>query len=578
MLFFINMFGWIFEPRRAAVLPYVTYDCQDRVATEIAAALGVQDIGLDKSRDMGASWLVLTIFIWFWLFWPHQSFLLISRTEDLVESREDPDSLFWKLDFLYRHLPKWMKPGPSQVLRQRMVFKNKRNGSVINGCSTTGNAARGGRRRAVLLDEYAAFLLDDSYRVLASTQAVTNTRIFVSTPLGAAGGFYDVMHDPDMRLVRLRLAWWEHPQKQHGLYTTENGKLKVLDQHYEFPPDYPFILDGKLRSPWYDNECRRCPIPTIIAQELDIDYLGSSYLFFDRTVIQRAIQRDARPPCLVGELECNPERGEPGDFAACQGGRLELWMFLDALGRPPRQKYVVGCDIATGTLDAKGKGASKSAAKVYTANGRVLAASLVCSGVKPKEFAGMVVALCRWLTGESDDEVFLGWEANGPGREFGDEVIRLGYRCLYYKPRNDRSIESERTDIPGWWSAKESKKAILAEYERCVASGDLTNRCERALLQMECFVKTDSGSVQHIASLGKGDPNLRGDDHGDEVIADAVANLCCASLHGTIGGAESIEIPEGSFAARRRDYERAAEDRRGGGYWADRRRRRVSYA
>lgn len=572
-LFWLNTFGWIYEPRTPAVLPFITYECQDHAINTLLESLGTQDVGIEKSRDMGASWLVLAAFCWRWQFHPMQSFLLVSRTEDLVESGDDSDALFWKWDFLLRYQPPWLRP---PVKATRMNRKNLRTGSVVNGCSTTGNVGRGGRRTGAFLDEFHSFFIDDGYRALASTQAMTNTRVFVSTPQGSSGAFYDVMHDPYLRIAKLRLHWSEHPLKRQGLYTTAHGRLQIIDTEYRFDRDYPFVLDGKLRSPWYDNECLRCPVPKIIAQELDIDYLGSNYLFFDREVIQRAVARDSRPPFLKGELNCDPETGTPERFTQTDGGRTELWMYLDAYTRPPAGNYVIGCDVATGTTSAQGKAASKSAAKVYNATTRELVASFVVSGMRPKEFAGRVVSLSRWLAGDREDAPFLIWEANGPGREFGDEVIRLGHRHIHYKQRNEGSVTPTDTEIPGWWSTKANKRALLAEYERCLATGEIVNRSERALLQMEQFVKLENGSVQHVASIGKGDPNQTGDDHGDEVIADALATFGCITLRKSADPDNPIAAPapEGSLAWRRQQQPETTAP----SYWADARRgRKVSH-
>ena len=71
----------------------------------------------------------------------------------------------------------------------------------------------------------------------------------------------------------------------------------------QFPDAYPFILDKKLRSPWYDNEYKRCASPSEVGQELDIDFLGSDYQFFDSGTIDKLILGYCRDPDLVGDLE-----------------------------------------------------------------------------------------------------------------------------------------------------------------------------------------------------------------------------------------------------------------------------------
>ena len=110
ILFFINTFCWVYEPRSRSVIPFLTWEFQDETITRIVELLGNKDVILEKSRDMGASWMVLTIFFWQWCFHPYSAMGLVSRTEDAVDKSDDPDTLMWKLDFHLRNLPSFLKP------------------------------------------------------------------------------------------------------------------------------------------------------------------------------------------------------------------------------------------------------------------------------------------------------------------------------------------------------------------------------------------------------------------------------------------------------------------------------------
>ena len=100
-----------------------------------------------------------------------------------------------------------------------------------------------------------------------------------------------------------------------------------------FPEDYPFVTDGKKRSPWYDRECSRAVNPVEIAQELDIDYAGSDYQFFDPIAIERYKEQWCRDPEIVGDLEieiahCNALRLTPNPK-----GHFAMFVPLNAQGR-----------------------------------------------------------------------------------------------------------------------------------------------------------------------------------------------------------------------------------------------------
>ena len=52
LLFFVNTFLYVYEPRKPAILPFNTWEFQDRAFLLMDQFLGKRDIGLEKSRDM----------------------------------------------------------------------------------------------------------------------------------------------------------------------------------------------------------------------------------------------------------------------------------------------------------------------------------------------------------------------------------------------------------------------------------------------------------------------------------------------------------------------------------------------
>lgn len=216
LLFYVNVFGWTYNPKNTHVsrIPFVTWPYQDDAFRKMEEAIDSgHDAVIEKSRDMGASWMMLTLFQHRWQFRPLQSFLMMSRKEDLVDESGNSDSLFWKLDFLLEHQPNWLRP---QFQRNQMSLVNLENKSIISGETTNQNAGRGGRRTAVLIDEAAAIpkLVD----VDAATADVTDCRFWNSTPMGR-NHFYRLRCNKDARIIRLH--WSQHPLKARGLYTSE---------------------------------------------------------------------------------------------------------------------------------------------------------------------------------------------------------------------------------------------------------------------------------------------------------------------------------------------------------------------
>lgn len=526
MLFYTNAFVWTYDPRREGcpAVPFITYPFQDAALLELDDCIGQRDVLIEKSRDMGASWICLLVFEWRWHFKVLQSFLLVSRKEDLVDKTADPKSLFWKLDFIHQHLPRWLLPTYS---RQKMHLHNEDNGSTVDGESTGSETARGDRRTGILLDEFAS--VENGYEMLAATADATNSRIFNSTPKGTGNAFYDVAQS---EVRKLRFHWSIHPEKARGLY---------------------YDTGGQPRSPWYDAECRRRSHPMEIAQELDIDYLGSDYAFFDPAVLERIQRDEVRPAYRTGQLEFDTDTAEPLRWAD-GSGPIHLWTLLDGPGRPANDReYVVGVDVATGTTDASGKGASNSVISVGDRQTGEKVLEYAAAGISPYELAKLAVAICKWFQGPRAAGALLIWEANGPGRLFGDRVIDLGYRHVYYRA-NERSLSHKVTDTPGWYSTRENKLALIGEYRRALNESAFKNRSFEAIRECRFYVFTPAGGVAHSRSVNTVDPTGARENHGDRVVADA---LVWKGLKESTPA--RVERPPGflgSFFERRRDARR----------------------
>ena len=533
LLFYVNVFGWTYDPRKSnGVLPFITYPFQDDGLTQIQDCIqNGSDLVIKKSRDMGASWMLLTVFEWFWHFKDGQSFLLVSRNEDYVDKTGNPKSLFWKIDFIHKHLPNWLLPS---ITRTKLRLTNDDNGSTIDGESTTGDVARGDRRTAIGLDEFAAFEVDSSYRALASTRDATRCRIFNSTPAGSSNAFYDIAHAEGFE--KLALHWSLHPEKAEGLYES----------------------NGKMRSPWYDAECKRCAHTQEISQELDIDFAGSDYQFFDQTMLTRQINEFSKPPMKVGDVQIHQESCSVMAFDQMPNGRMRLWFDPGASCKVPSDgPFAMGVDIATGT------GSSNSVISIGNCKTGEKVAEFVSSKTRPEELGRIAVALARWFVDNNGKGAYLVWEAPGPGRNFGDTVIESGYRNFYFKQDDVKLKRGSGTKIPGWWPTKDNKRALYADYRDALTNGRFLNRSKDALSECREIVYTQHGWIQHSKTNSSMDPSGARENHGDRPTADALLNLGMKQKVVLQGGKETI-IAEGSLAWRRREHE---EKRRQVEYW-----------
>ena len=572
ILFYINTFGATYDPRRRnSMVPFITYGFQDETILDLVDGIWRSDssrvdIAIAKSRDMGASWILLSVLEWFWHFYPGNSFLAVSRNEDYVDSTGNPKSLFWKVDYIQKKQPRWLCP---QTKRTSMHIENMNNGSVIDGESTTGEVARGDRRGAIALDEFAAFDLQAGFAAMSSTLSATNCRIFNSTPKGSANAFYKVCHEMAAKVIKLH--WSRHPLKSNGLYTSERPderspwRLKLLDKweglvdvrekasakvrRVRYPDEYPFILDGKVRSPWYDNECKSCTSPAEIAQELDIDFMGSDCQFFDGAAIEAYRRLYCREPVVRGELTYDHGTFRPIDFKPVKDGLLWLWANPARDGGWPREmKFVLGADISAGT------GASNSAVVAYRRDTGEKYGEYANPNIEPSDFARFCLALAWWF-----NNAFMVFDRSGPTGEVFYKAIRDHYGNFYYQEKKkDVGLEKQ----PGVWLNPQMKAEVLEKYRDSLGKGAILNRSERAVTETLSFVRTMNGAVEHSAALNTLDPGGARAAHGDIVVGDALANLGL-STECVKTDSEEREIPEDSPAGRYAEYNRKLAEESG---------------
>ena len=86
-------------------MPFILFKRQRELLTFFKLLLEHQTTGLvEKSRDMGATWLACAFSIWLWIFYPGASIGWGSRKEQLVDNIGDPDSIFEKMRMLIRNI------------------------------------------------------------------------------------------------------------------------------------------------------------------------------------------------------------------------------------------------------------------------------------------------------------------------------------------------------------------------------------------------------------------------------------------------------------------------------------------
>lgn len=252
-------FAWIYEERNPIglqKLPFVPYPYQETelavIHQSVLAGVGVggsKQIKLWlKSRDMGLTWLILVYYLWDWLF-NRGIFHIGSFAEKEVDYLNDPGTLFFKLRFLIKNLPEWMKPADLEDKKLLLAYHN---GEVaITGQAAVEDFGRGKRKKAILMDEFAKWEHDrTAYRSVIATSNVVH---LVGTPFGYGNYYSEIARGKAKVKAEIRRVHWTvHP-------------LKNQDLEY---------IDGHPTSSWYRKECAGMETD-MIAGELDLSFESS---------------------------------------------------------------------------------------------------------------------------------------------------------------------------------------------------------------------------------------------------------------------------------------------------------------
>jgi hypothetical protein len=221
-IYWFEMYAFGFDPRDDSplqVMPFYPFEFQRNYLRWLETLVFEKRTSglVEKARDMGATVGALLWTIKQWLFRPYFSAMLVSATEDLVDSKKDPDTLFEKVRFQLRLTPSWMLPKDFDLNRDMpyMNIANDETGAVISGTAPTANAGRQRRRTFVLADEFAAWPYGGYPQHTALSQT-TRSMVKVSSVQGKHNKFSEERHSGNANVFVM--DWREHPWKDQRWY------------------------------------------------------------------------------------------------------------------------------------------------------------------------------------------------------------------------------------------------------------------------------------------------------------------------------------------------------------------------
>jgi len=251
-------------------------------------------------------------------------------------------------DFL-NQIPRWAW-GPdyygSPEKEKKTIFssESKKEIRLPNGCrvkavATSPDALRGYTPTLLIMDE-AAFI-EDGKELFGAAQTALGTggrSVLISTPNGLDELYYETY---DLALKKLNnfniieMRWYQDDRYNIGLkwyrYTDKEKKDKeVIDEDdFTFDSYRNKIADGyKPTSPWYEEMCRGMNNDArMIAQELDVSFLGSGGNVVSDEYVQHHKNRNVQDPIYVS------------------GSESELWVWESPI---EGHEYILASDVSRG--------------------------------------------------------------------------------------------------------------------------------------------------------------------------------------------------------------------------------------
>ena len=416
---FIEYFGWTYDPRRKPMdFPFILYEFQKQFAKDlIYADTNQKDLLIEKSRDMGVSWISLYFILWKFLFAERATMLLGSNKEDNVDKKGDIKTLMEKIRYALNRLPRWVLPdkwGEDNMQFLKIIHPN---GNLISGESANKNFSMGGRFGFIFMDEFASWDYDEEvWRVTADAAAF---RILVSTPKGVSNEFARLKHAGDIKVVTYH--WTQHPLKNQNCFYLEKGKKVSISPEEATKKWEENRSESTVSSDWYEEEKHRRDNKNR-AQELDIVY----------NVVT-------------------------GLSVFCKGYEIKADFTPKDKPKDEIERFAIGVDCASGT------GLDWNVATVV--NKETMKQVKTLRTKNPLDIFAIDVA----RLGEEWNNALVAPEINGLGIAFVQKIKGI-YKYLYYRKDWDRASNRIVPKL-GWQTNRKTKELLIQDLDEALRYG-----------------------------------------------------------------------------------------------------------
>ncbi len=244
------------KPGKMVRMPFVLFPKQRELVKFLFECVHGETSGLiEKSRDMGATWVCAAFSVWLLLFRPGAAIGWGSRQQILVDRLGVMDSIFEKMRAILQEVPKELLPPDVELHYMRILCPSL--GTSIVGESGD-DIGRGGRTLIYFKDESAHYERPEN--IEAALADNTNVQIDISSVRGTGNVFHrrreggvewhsstGVTHGRTNIFV---MDWRDHPDKDEKWYNArrrkaeDDGLLHIFAQ--EVDRNYSASVEGTI--------------------------------------------------------------------------------------------------------------------------------------------------------------------------------------------------------------------------------------------------------------------------------------------------------------------------------------------
>ena len=110
------------------------------------------------------------------------------------------------------------------------------------------------------------------------------------------------------------------------------------------------------------------------------------------------------------------------------------------------------------------------------------------------DFADEISRAGKHLFSGQSQQMFVGYEANGPGEDFHRDLLRNGYHAIYKRRTTTRLVDRRGKDF-GWRSDPRTKRQLLTNLSRAMERDEIEIPSRPGLAEMLDYVFYPDGSI-----------------------------------------------------------------------------------